>query len=91
VYKSYADAPWYRRSGLMGKMTLLGIIFAPAIIFVCITVLTGDVYTIDPDGYGGLRKWSWWNKAAAIIILILQLAYTAAWLAGVLPSTSTVR
>jgi hypothetical protein len=75
----------------MGKMTLLGIIFAPAIIFVCIIVLTGDVYTIDPDGYGGLIKWSWWNKAAAVVILILQLAYTAAWVAGQLSSMSAVR
>jgi hypothetical protein len=66
----------------LGAFLLLGIFFAPAIIFVCIVALSGDVYTIDSDGYGGLRKWSGGNRAAALVILILQLACTVAYLAG---------
>jgi len=87
MYKDYFDVPWYRRSGPVGAVTFLGIFFAPAIILACIVALSGEVYTPEPDGHGGLHRWSWWNKAAAVVILIIQLVFTVAVLMGRFPLT----
>jgi hypothetical protein len=82
MYKSYEDVPWYRRSGPVGAITFLGLCFGPAILFSCIVVLTGEVYTNKKDPSGNLITWSVGNKVAAVIILIIQVVFTFLMLSG---------
>jgi len=58
--------PWYRRSSVMSKLAIAGLVFLPAVIPVCIAVLTGPIY-YDRDG--ARREWSSANKIAALLIL----------------------
>jgi uncharacterized membrane protein len=71
VYENYLDVPWYRRSGPIGTITFLGLFVLPAAIFSCIVALTGDIYTKKKDESGKLVTWSFGNKVAAVIILII--------------------
>jgi hypothetical protein len=82
MYKEYRDVPWYRRSGLVGAITFLGLVFSPAILFSCFVVLTGDVYKPKKDQTGNLTTWSYGNKIAAVIILLIHVALYAAILSG---------
>ena len=76
TYERYEDVPWYRRSGPVGTITLLGLFCSPAILFACIIALSGDVYTKKKDASGKLITWSFGNKIAAVIILIFQAVFT---------------
>jgi hypothetical protein len=58
--------------GLLGILTTLGVIG------VCISVLTGPIYFNKLKKDGTLRTWSWGNKIAAVIILILFIGGYAA-------------
>ena len=82
AYASYAQVPLYRRSSIVGAITFLGLVFGPAILFTCFIVLTGDVYSDKVDQNGQLKKWSYGNKVAAIIILIVQVGVWVAILSG---------
>jgi len=82
AYERYEDVPWYRRSGPVGTITFLGIFLSPAILFACIVALTGDVYTKKKDPSGKLITWSFGNKVAAVIILIVQVVFTYMMLTG---------
>jgi len=73
----YLDLPWYRKSSYVSPLTLLGLCFGPAILVVCLIVLTGDVYYDKIDSTGKLQKWGGGNKVAAIIILGVQSLVTA--------------
>ncbi len=77
AYQQYSEVPWYRKSAYISPITLLGLCFGPAILFVCIIVLTGDVYYDQRDVAFNLKKWGVGNKVAAVIILAFQLAVTA--------------
>jgi hypothetical protein len=79
-YRDYNEVPWYRRSGVAGVFVLTGLLcFAPLIWTVCFLCLTGDIYNQDTDKEGYLTRWSWWNKIAAVIILIIQAVALAWW------------
>ncbi len=82
AYASYLQVPWYRRSSIVGAITFLGLVCSPAILFSCFIVLTGDVYSDKIDENGQLKKWSFGNKVAAVIILIIQVVFTVAMLSG---------
>jgi len=71
--QQYASLPWYRKSAYVSPITALGICCSPAIFVACIIVLTGDVYYPQADATGNLKKWSFANKIAAVIILVLQV------------------
>lgn len=77
VYQQYSEVPWYRKSAYVSPITLLGLCFGPAILAVCIIVLTGDVYYDQRDAASNLKKWGAGNKIAAVIILGLQVVFTA--------------
>jgi hypothetical protein len=84
-YTEYEQVPWYRRSGTASLFALAGFFcFPPLLWIVCILCLTGDIYnkTYTKDGY--LMKWSWANKIAAILILLLQSAGLVLRFSGVL-------
>jgi hypothetical protein len=82
MYERYEDVPYFRRSGPVGTITFLGLFFGPAILVAGIIALTGDVYTNKKDQSGKLITWSFWNKIAAVIILIIQIVFTYAILTG---------
>ena len=89
MYREYDDVPWYRRSGPVGTITFLGLCFGPAILFACIIALTGDVYTPKKDQSGNLITWSFGNKVAAVIILLVHVAFLAFVLTDSLPRLLT--
>ncbi len=66
----------------MGTITFLGLVLAPAILLACLIALSGDVYTNKKDASGKLITWSFGNKIAAVIILILQVVFTYLYLTG---------
>jgi len=73
-YASYENVPWYRRSGPVSAMAVVGaFLFAPLLWAVCVIVLTGDVYYKAFDEKGQLKTWWVGNKVAAVILMILQL------------------
>jgi hypothetical protein len=82
MYERYEDVPWYRRSGPVGTITFLGLVFSPAILFACIVALSGDVYTKKKDASGKLITWSFGNKIAAVIILVAQIVFTYCMVTG---------
>ena len=84
IAQQYSTLPWYRKSSYVSPITLLGLCCSPAILAVCIIVLTGDVYYNQTDAAGNLKKWGFANKIAAIVILVLQILFFSARLAGVI-------
>jgi len=58
--------------GLLGLLTTLGVIA------VCISALTGPIYYNKRKKDGTLKTWSWGNKIAAVIILIIFIGGYAA-------------
>jgi hypothetical protein len=78
VSQLYQQLPWYRKSPYVSVFVLLGLCCSPAIIAVCVIVLTGEVYYNQPDvSSGGLKKWSYANKVVAFIILAIQIVAIA--------------
>lgn len=65
--------PAYRRSKVNSLLCLVGIFFAPAVLWVCIVVLTGPVYEPYHRLDGTLKTWSFVNKIAAVLILFLEV------------------
>ena len=77
-YTSYADVPWYRRSDVNTAFIVIGLGtrgFIPLTILTCILLLTGDIYYKEPDRAGNLRVWGKANKVAALVILVVNLAW----------------
>lgn len=59
----------------MTAFILIGfLIFPPLLWTACIVCLTGDVYENRIKKDGTLARWSAGNKAAAVVILALQIA-----------------
>jgi hypothetical protein len=57
-YTSYADVPWYRRSDKNSQLALLGLcVCSPLLWFVCVMVLTGDIYYDKQREDGTLETW----------------------------------
>ena len=78
-HTTYADLPWYRRGGVLSWFAaaalvtwLFGYGTIPCIP-VCIALLTGDVYYSRHTPDGSLKKWGWPNKAAAYVLLLLNI------------------
>jgi hypothetical protein len=71
----YGQVPWYRTSGAVSAMLVVGLCLPIFVMIVCIIVLSGDVYYNRVRKDGTLARWSWLNKAAAILILCLQAAW----------------
>ncbi len=75
-YSHYTDVPWYRRSGTNSVFTLLGLLcFSPLLWFVCIVLMTGDIYYDKHQEDGTLKTWSFANKVIAWILLVVNLAF----------------
>jgi hypothetical protein len=84
VSQLYLQLPWYRKSPYVSIFVFVGLCCSPAILAVCVIVLTGDVYYNQPDpASGGLKKWSYANKVLAFIILAIQILVFAARIFGV--------
>ena len=77
IDQRYSALPWYRKSSYVSPITLLGLCCSPAIIAVCIIVLTGDVYYSQTDAAGNLKKWGYANKIVAVVILVFQILFLA--------------
>jgi hypothetical protein len=76
-YDDYDKVPWYRKSGINSLLILLNLLsfgFFPGVFFVCICVLTGDIYYKE-KGEHGLKTWGWGNKIAAVVFLIIDIIY----------------
>jgi hypothetical protein len=68
--------PWHRRSSVNSLLIVASILSGglfPGVMFVCLFVLTGDIYSNNYDANGNLKTWGWGNKVAAIILLILNV------------------
>jgi len=79
-YSRYEDVPWYRRSGVNSAFVITHLLtcgLIPALIFVCIVLVTGDVYYDKKDASGKLKVWSVLNKIVAAIILLLNILFIA--------------
>jgi hypothetical protein len=77
AYRSYSEVPWYRRSSTNSALLLLQLLtlpLFPVAVWVCLVLLTGEVYYGDADASGGLRRWGLGNKIAAVIILVACVA-----------------
>ena len=73
LYTSYANVPWYRRSGKMTAFVLIGFVLFPPLLWIaCIICLTGGVYYDRRRKDGSLARWAVGNKVAAVIILLIQ-------------------
>lgn len=68
----YEHLPWYRRSAVMSKFAIVGVLFVPALLPVCVSVLTGPVYYNRRKEDGSLRQWGIANKCAALLLLCVQ-------------------
>lgn len=77
-YKDYSQVPWYRKSSTNSILLLLGLFFSPAILFVIIVLITGNIYQDSFDQEGNLKTWSKANKIAAVVLLIIQVLFFAA-------------
>jgi fumarate reductase subunit C len=75
-YQRYDQVPWYRRSSFNSLFVVLGLCCSPFIIWVCVIVLTGDVYYDKVDKDGRLKRWSSTNKIVAVIIMVIQVSAT---------------
>jgi len=68
----YGAVPWYRRSSWMSVMLLLGfMICSPLMLAACIICLTGNVYYSKFNEDGSLATWSFANKVASVILLLI--------------------
>lgn len=69
--EQYARVPWYRRSGPVSAMVLLGLLIGFTLVAACVIVVSGPVYYPKLGADGRLKTWSVANKVAAIILLAL--------------------
>ena len=83
IAQRYDQLPWYRKSSYVSPITLLGLCCGPAIMLVCVIVLTGEVYYNQTDSAGNLKKWGYGNKIAAVVILLFQILVISAQFVGV--------
>lgn len=69
--QQYATVPWYRRSGPVSLMVIIGIFIGLTLVAACVIVATGPVYypKLGPDGR--LRTWSVANRVIALVLLAL--------------------
>ena len=68
---SSSEVPWYRREP--GALVLvLALLFTPLLVALCIIARTRQVYRKKYDKHGSLRVWGPEDKAAAVLILIIQ-------------------
>jgi len=77
-YVNYSDVPWYRRSRTNSAFLVCHVLtcgLLPLILWVCINLLTGDIYYNRRDDRGHLATWSNANKVAAVVILLLSLVF----------------
>jgi hypothetical protein len=88
MHTAYADLPWYRRGGVMHWLTVAALVTwffgfgTIPCIPVCIALLTGDVYHNRRKPDSTLAAWSWPNKAAAYVLLLLNIVPIASFLLG---------
>jgi len=82
--QQYSNLPWYRKSAYVSWITALGLCCSPAILAVCIIVLTGEVYYNQMDATGNLKKWGYANKVVALIILAFQVLFYAVQIVAVI-------
>jgi hypothetical protein len=76
-YHTYADVPWYRRSSTNSVVLfiqLATLAFFPVSLWVCVVLLTGEVYYHKTDANGQLKRWSYGNKVAALVVFGACLA-----------------
>jgi hypothetical protein len=72
-FTDYNQVPWHRKSDVNSIFILAAFLTGglfPGLLFVCIVVLTGDVYYKKSDDRGFLLKWHWMNKVIAVVLLI---------------------
>ena len=77
-YQDYKNVPWYRKSSINSFFIVLTILsggFFPGTLLVCTFVLTGDIYYKHHDKDGNLNTWSWGNKVAAVMLLLITFIY----------------
>ena len=75
-YRDYAEVPWYRRSGVNSLFIVAHLLtcgFVPLLLWVCINLVTGDVYYDKRTPRGDLKVWSVANKVVAVVILVLNV------------------
>jgi hypothetical protein len=73
MYNSYAEVPWYRRSGINHLFAIVGLFVIPPLLwFVSIMCLSGDIYEKKKDANGSLKKWGTFSKVFSVLILIVQ-------------------
>jgi len=72
----YAPLPWYRKSTVCSILLIVGIlVFRPLVFIPVISCLTSPIYYREFDENGELATWSWGNRVAAIIFLVLAIAF----------------
>jgi hypothetical protein len=84
-YHNYSDVPWYRRSGVNSLFIIAHLLtcgFVPLLLWVCINLVTGDVYYDKRKKNGELRVWSVGNKVVAVVILAINVIALAMVLSG---------
>jgi hypothetical protein len=75
-YRNYAEVPWYRRSGVNSLFIVAHLLTCgavPLILWVCINLVTGDVYYDKRTPDGELTVWSMANKVVAVVILVFNV------------------
>ena len=73
AYAEYRQVPWYRRSGAMTGLIVVGFVCVPPLLWAaCVICLSGVVYNDRVKKDGTLARWSAGNKVAAVVILVLQ-------------------
>lgn len=74
VGMQYDLVPWYRKSGFVSSLVVIGVILGLPLLAACILVVTGPVYFPRLGRDGRLKTWGPANKVVAAVLL-------AAWLA----------
>jgi hypothetical protein len=77
LYHEYAEVPWHRRSSTNSTLLFIQLLtwkFFPVSLFVCMMLLTGDIYFNKKDANGNLKRWGFANKIAAIAFFAICLA-----------------
>lgn len=76
VAQLYSALRWYRKSTVCSALLLIGLfVFRPLIFIPVVSCLTGPIYYRKLNQNGELATWSWANKVAAVIILLLGIAF----------------
>lgn len=68
---NYSDVKWYRRSGFVSLLVVVGFFcFPPFLWAACIVLVTGDVYYDKRRDDFRLKTWSVANKMVAWLVLV---------------------